>query len=58
MTRVGRRFAVGFAGLRIPAVGGLRTGGRAVCGWVFGQVCGGHGSRGGLRRRGRSTISV
>jgi hypothetical protein len=52
MTRAGRRFAEGFAGLRIAAVGGLRTGGRAVCVWVFGEVCGGHGSRGGLQRRG------
>jgi hypothetical protein len=43
------RFAEGFAGLRITAVGGLRAGGLRLGLWVRG----GHGSRGGLRMESR-----
>jgi hypothetical protein len=46
--RSGLRTAEGFAGLRIAAFGGLRTGGRAVFGRaVCGEVCGGRTGGGG-----------
>jgi hypothetical protein len=43
------RFAEGFAGLRIAAVGGLRAGSLRLGLWVRG----GHGSRRGLRMESR-----